>query len=132
MEISKYSRHRFMRTFAEWEVPKDYADPMYNYFVHGFSPGSFFTAVLANNFMDAMSRSHPANTIKGLRALVDWLRSTMSHGITWGSYDIVKSWLNLSESERREKLELLCLVYSEKEEIVKILKDEPSREVHLW
>ena len=121
-----------MRTFAEWEVPKDYADPMYNYFVHGFSPGSFFTALLANNFADAMSRSHPANSVQGLKALVGWLRATMSNGIAWGSYDIVKSWLNLSETDRREKLELLRLVYPEKDEIVKILKDEPTVEPHLF
>jgi hypothetical protein len=49
MNLTAHSRNRILKTFELWRVPKDFADPMYNYLVHGYEPGSFFTAVLAND-----------------------------------------------------------------------------------
>ena len=132
MDISKYSRNHIRRGAADWEVPKDYFDPIYNYLIHGFEPGSFFSAVLANDFFRAIQSSHPANTISALKNLTGWIRSTMGHGIFWGSEEVVKNWLKMSDEQRREKLELLNLVFPKNDEIVKILKDEPTVEPHLW
>lgn len=128
MEISKYSRNRILRSASDWNVDKDFLDPIYNYLVHGFEPGSFFSALLANDMFRAMACSHPANTIPALKNLTGWIHSTMGYGTFWGSAEVVQNWLNLTDSERREKLELLNLVYPEKEEIVMILKDQPTRE----
>ena len=128
MKISKYSEHRIMRLANDWEVPREYFDPIYNYMVHGFEPGSFFSAMLANDMFRALASSHPANTINGLKSLTGWIRSTMSHGILWGSEEVVEKWLKMTDAERREKLELLNLVYPEKDEIVMILKNQPTRE----
>ena len=132
MEISKYSRNHIRRGAADWEVPKDYFDPIYNYLIYGFEPGSFFSAVLANDFFRAIQSSHPANTIPALKNLTGWIRTTMGHGIFWGSEEVVQNWLKMTPEQRREKLELLNLVYPEKDEIVMILKDRPTVEPHLW
>lgn len=132
MEISKYSRNRILRTAADWHVPKDYADPIYNYLIHGYEPGSFFSAVLANDFFRAVQSSHPANTILALKNLTGWIRSMMGYGIFWGNEGVVKQWLKFTPAQRREQLEALNLVYSEKDEIVMILKDQPTREPILW
>jgi hypothetical protein len=132
MEISKYSKARIMQGAVDWEVPKAYFDPIYNYMIHGYEPGSFFSAVLANDFFLAIQKSHPANNIPALKNLTGWILSTCGYGIFWGSKEVVQSWLKLTEEERREKLELLSLVIPEKDEIVKILKDEPCHEPILW
>ena len=50
MKLTKYSHNRLYETFAKWQVPKDFAEPMANYLVYGYSPGGCFTSVLANDF----------------------------------------------------------------------------------
>jgi hypothetical protein len=132
MEISKYSRARIMKSAVQWEVDKEYFDPIYNYLIHGFEPGSFYSALLANDMFRAMGCSHPANSVQGLKNLTGWIRSTMGYGIFWGSKDVVDNWIKMSDSQRREQLELLRMIFSEKDEIVKILKDERCVEPHMW
>jgi hypothetical protein len=132
MNLTKYSENRFMRTFAQYEVPKDYADPIFNYLVHGFHPGGFWNAVLANDFMGAMARSHPANTVSALKKVVSWIMNHLVNGTTHGSYEVVDAWVKKTVEERRDILEAMGLVYSVKQEIVMILKDEPTHEPQLW
>ena len=132
MKLSKHSKNKFMGTFSQYEVPKDYADPIFNYLVHGFHPGGFWNAVLANDFMGAMARSHPANTVPVLKKTVSWIMNHLVNGTTHGSYEVIDKWLKTPVEERRELLEALGLVYSEQQEIVLILKDEPTHEPQLW
>jgi hypothetical protein len=120
-----------MQTFAHWSVPKDFAEPFYNYLVFGYTPGSCFTSVLANDFVSAISRSHPSNTINAFKALVGWMRDTMPSE-AYGSYENVAKWTELNPEQRRLVLEQTGLIFTSKEEIVKILKDEPSTEPHLY
>jgi len=131
MNLSKYSKHKLMQTFARWDVPKEFAEPFYNYLVFGYTPGSCFTSVLANDFVSAISRSHPSNTINAFKALVGWMRDTMPEE-AYGSYEKVKAWAGINPEQRRIILEHTGLVFTSKEEIVKILKDEPSTEPHLY
>jgi hypothetical protein len=77
MKLTPFSRNRILKTFQQWDVPKDFADPMFNYLVHGYGPGSCFTAVLANDFLSAVSRSHPSNTIEAFKALAGWICDTV-------------------------------------------------------
>ena len=132
MNISKYSRNHILRLASSWEVSKEYLEPIYNYMVHGYEPGSFYSALLANDMFRAMASCHPANSVPELKKLTAWIRSTMGHGIFWGSEEVVQNWIRMSDSQRREKLELLNLVYPEKDEIVMILKDQPTQEPFLW
>lgn len=132
MKLSKYSKNKLLETLAQYEVPKEYADPVFNYLVHGYHPGGFWNAVFANDFMGAMARSHPANTIVALKKTVSWMMNHLINGTTHGSYEVVDAWLKKTPAERREVLEALGLVYSEQSEIVMILKDVPTYEPHLW
>ena len=100
---------------------------MYNYLVFGYTPGSCFTSVLANDFASAILRSHPANTVEAFKALVGWMRDTMPKE-AYGSYEAVAKWAELNADQRRIILEKHNLVFTSKEEVVKILKDEPTLE----
>ena len=131
MNLSYHSKNRLMQTFADWDVPKDFADPMYNYLVYGWAPGSCFSSVLANDFAGAISRSHPGNTIEAFRALVGWIDSTVPEE-AHGSYEKVKCWSGINPEQRRIILEHKGLIFTSKEEVIKILKDEPSHEPHLY
>ena len=120
-----------MKTFHRWNVPKDFADPMYNYLVYGYNPGSCFTSVLANDFAGAIARSHPANTIEAFKALTGWMRDTMPNE-SYSSYEAVDNWCYLKEDERRAVLEKHELIYSEKEETFLLIKGDPVHEPILY
>jgi hypothetical protein len=59
------------------------------------------------------------------------MRDTMPEE-AYGSYEKVNSWAGINPEQRRIILEHTGLVFTSKEEIVKILKDEPSTEPHLY
>ena len=123
MNITVYSRNRLYETFSNWGVPHDFADPMANYLVYGYQPGSFFTYVLADNFTKAILSSHPGNTMEALKNLAGWMRDTLPEE-TWGNYDKVDAWCDMPWTMRRSILEKHGLVYTEKEEVWMALKDE--------
>lgn len=132
MNLTKYSKNKLMGSLAHYKVDRDFADPIYNYIVFGFEPGSFFTSVLANDFMDAVSRSHPGNSMVALKNIVSWIVNELPEGVTYGSYAIVDKWLTMTELERRHVLEERKLIYTEKEEIIMVLKDEKTTEPFFW
>ena len=117
---------------AKYEVARDYADPIYNYLVHGYGPGSFFTSLLANDFKGAVARSHPSNTIPALKHLVTWIVNELPEGVTHGSYEIVAKWLEKSSEECRVVLEQRQLIYSEHDEVIRILKGQVAKEPVFW
>lgn len=127
MNLSKYSEKRFKESLGLWQVDAEYSNPMFNYLIYGFSPGSFFDAVLANDFMSAMSRSHPANTIPALKKLVGWIRDCMPRE-AYGSYYNVEEWCKLNEQERRAILERNGLIYTAKQETFLEIKGDPVYE----
>jgi hypothetical protein len=127
MKLSPHSRKRLLTSLAHWQVPQDYADPIYNYLVFAFEPGSFFTAVLANDFGGAIASSHPANTIGSLKRLVGWIINSMPTK-AYGNYVKVDEWLKMSNDERRAILVSCDLVYTEEDEVMLALKGEPSAE----
>ena len=131
MNLTKYSRNQILRTFQTWGVPKDFADPMYNYLVYGYKPGSCFTSVLANDFYGAIRRSHPSNTIEAFKALAGWIDDCVP-SMARGSYEVVEAWTNLSDNQRRAVLEAKGLIFTLEEESWMILKDGPVEEVHLY
>ena len=126
MEITEYSRVHFNRGLANWEVPKDYADTVGNYFLYGFSPGSFFTAVLANDMASAMICSHPNDSVISLKNLFGWLWSTGTYNLAWGNYGAVEGWLSMDDATRRTALESKRLVYTESQEILMALNGDDT------
>ena len=110
-----------MLSADQWVVPRDYFDPLYNYLVHGFEPGSFWTAVLANDLWRAISSSHPSNDITSLKNTVGWIRERFP-AESYGNYHTVKSWLEMTVTDRRIHLEDQHLIYTEQEEIMRGLQ----------
>ena len=131
MKLTPYSRKIIYQSFKEWDVPKDFADPMYNYLVHGFSPGGCFTAVLANDFLSAVSRSHPVNTIESFKALAGWIRDTVPADAR-GSYEAVEFWTSAGPEFRRDVLEKARLILPEDQEMWMTLKGEHTTEPVLY
>jgi hypothetical protein len=131
MNLTKYSKNKLMQTFERWDVPQEFAEPFYNYLVWGFRPGSCFEAVLANDFAKAISHSHPGNSIEAFKSLVGWIDDTVPEEAR-GSHKQVLLWSSCDEEQRRSILEDCGLIYTEKEEVVLILKDEPTTEPILY
>lgn len=127
MNITKYSRNRMMESATRWTVPREYFDPLYNYLVHGFEPGSFWSAVLANDFFRAISSSHPSNDIPSLKHTAGWIRDSFPTE-SYGNYSVIKQWLELDPVDRRIHLEQHDLIYSEQQEVIMALKNVRTHE----
>jgi hypothetical protein len=125
MQVTKYSRDRMMISASHWNVPLDYFDPLYNYLVCGFKPGSFWTAVLCNDFMAAIQHSHPSNDIPALKNTVGWIRDSFPPE-SYGEVRRVEQWLELPGHQRRASLEAAHMIYTEQQEIMMTLKGERS------
>lgn len=123
MKLAKVSEDLLFSSFDYWQVDREYAMPMASYLVHGFDPGSFFYSVLANDFLGAMVRSHPMNTVEALKRLANWIESSMPKQ-AFGSYDKVDRWLEMPTAERRAILEKRGLIFDSKEEMWRTLTYE--------
>lgn len=131
MNLTPHSKNRLMETAAYWSVSKEFFDPMYNYLVYGYQPGSFFTSLLANDLFGAIPRSHPSNNIESLKHLCGWIQDKFPKQ-AWGSYDRVDKWSELTVEQRRGLLESKQLIYSEQDEIMLGLRGENTVEPMLW
>jgi hypothetical protein len=127
MNITKFSRDRMMLSATRWSVPREYFDPLFNYLVHGFEPGSFWTAVLCNDFMRAMQHSHPSNTIDALKSTVGWIQDAFPCE-AYGDRLVVQEWIDRDPHDRRMILESARMIYTEQEEIIKGLRGDLSTE----
>ena len=123
MQLSDHSRNRLLHTFSLWDVPHEYRGHVYGYLVQGWPPGSFYTAVFANDFAGAMAHSHPSNRIDTLKYLSGWIQNHMPEQ-AYGSYDAVEKWLGMSDDDQRTALEQAKLIYDTKTEVWLILKNE--------
>ena len=123
MNLTKYSIYTLAKSADRWSVDAEYFEPMYNYLVHGFIPGSFFSAILANDAMGAISHSHPLNSVQALKNLASWIQDSFPAD-SFGSYPKVHAWLDLTEADRRQKLEQANLIFSEQQEIIVALKGD--------
>jgi hypothetical protein len=120
--LNQISERRLRKLFAEWSVPDEFANPYFNYLVYGYGPGSFFTCVLANNWHEAIIRSHPSNTIEALKNLAKFTINVMPPE-SWGSPEEVEAWTHLTNEERRAILERCGLIYTPKQETFKAIKE---------
>ena len=116
-----------MESATRWTVPREYFDPLFNYLVHGFEPGSFWTAVLANDFMRAIQHSHPANSIPHLKHVAGWIQDSFPKS-AYGDHDTVVLWCGLEPIQRRLILEKHHLIYSEQDEVMMALQSVRTHE----
>lgn len=132
MKLTKLSRNRMMLSATRWTVAREYFDPLYNYLVYGYEPGSFWSAVLANDFWRAIQSSHPSNDIPALKHVVGWIRDSFPQE-SYGSYEQQQMWIRLDAHTRRMILEQYQLIYTEQEEIMLGLKGvQPVPEPVMW
>lgn len=116
MKLTEHSLNHFRDTAHQNNLCSEYHGPLERYLLYGFAPGGFWTAVLANDFMGAMARSHPANSIPDLKNAVNWIVYTWPK-TSWGSYQAVDEWLALSDDQRRRVLEDRGLIHSQRREV---------------
>lgn len=126
-QLSKFNRDRVMLSASRWSVARVYFDPLFNYLVYGFEPGSFWTAVLANDFMRAVEHSHPGNDIPALKHAVGWIQDSFP-AVSYGSRGSVDHWCNLSTMERHVILEQHRILLTEQEVMMATLRGEQSYE----
>ena len=119
--IGPYSKDKIYSSLAEWGVTGDYQHPIFLYLVQGFEPGSFFTALFANDAIDMLCRSHPANTITSLSSIAKWIRHSMPDE-AYGSYVAVDNWIKLSDTNRVAILVRDGLIFDGKTETMMALK----------
>ena len=130
MTLTKFSRDRMMLSASRWQVPRDYFDPLYNHLVHAYPPGSFWTAVLSNDFIRAVQSSHPGNTMEALKHTMGWIQDAFPEQ-SYGSAYRVQTWQDLTGHERRTILESVGLIYSEEQEVMMALKGTKTYEPFL-
>jgi hypothetical protein len=132
MKITNYSKNRIMESAHQWSVDREYYDPLYNYLVHGWEPGGFWTAALANDFIGAMQRSHPGNQIAALKKATGWIEDRFP-ALSYGSYQLVRDWLSFTDQQRRGHLEAVGLIFTEHEEVEMALRGVDATELEvLW
>lgn len=95
---------KFEDSCDNWMVPQDWREILYNYLVHGFQPGSFFTSVLANDLIGAANHSHVMNTWAAITCTCKWINDSAPNE-SYGSYDAITHWLSLTAEKRRAILE---------------------------
>lgn len=102
-------------TFSYWGVSDDFGDPLRNYLLYAYAPGSFMSGLLANDAKAMIGSSHPSNTVTEMKKVFGWL---LDHAPaeSWGNEKKVNAWLQKSYRSRRKILEKHQLVYSPHEE----------------
>jgi len=123
VKLTRHSINRIHDSADLWRVDAEYRESLINYLIWGFQPGSFWSAVLANDFKRAIQSSHPANTIPALKAATGWIWDSFPT-VSRGSPAAVNAWLAMSAAERRGHLELCGLIHTEREEVVLILQSD--------
>lgn len=113
----------FVQTFDLYPVTDEEAQELYNYFIHGYPPGSFHTAVYANDLWQAAFKSHPSNQWNTIQATAKWVYANAPAGSA-GSYENIKNWTKLSEEERRKICEDRGWLLTEEELTWKLVSEE--------
>jgi len=77
--------------FHGYAIPEHTRGALERYFIDRLPPGSFLTAVLANDLMTAMGKADHMNQI-ALKDICGWIYMTAPVD-SWGSYEQVRKYL---------------------------------------
>ncbi len=113
----------FLTTFELWPVNDEWSQELYNYLINGWQPGSFHSALFANDLSGAVHSSHIGNQWNDIQAIVKWITAN-APADSVGSYENVKEWLALTEEDRNEILTNLGWLLSEEELTWKLVAAE--------
>lgn len=67
-----------------------------NYYYHKLHPGGFVYHMLCNDFVGAVARADPFNSVQ-MKENVRWLSTCMPPS-AWGSKEMVDNWLTSSDN----------------------------------
>ena len=81
--------------FDKWEISPEMLYSLEQYVKEHIPLGDFLTAVLENNFVEAVGRADSTN-IENLPAYAAWLYNEAPLAC-WGSKDAVNRWLEIKE-----------------------------------
>ena len=104
----------------------DCQEAIFNYLVHGWEPGGFLTAVLANDLYRAATVADIAN-VNNLAYVAKFIVYALPQA-SYGSYEQVETWCRLTDQEREAVLVAADLLPDTFELIKFIAQDhtEPS------
>ena len=104
---------KFNATFKRYEQETPYSstsanpewiDNIFAYVVMGLPPGSFYSAVFANDLIRAAACSHPLNQWTDIQMCCNWL-GNYAPKECYGSWDNVKKWQGMTPDARTPILE---------------------------
>lgn len=99
-------------TFNHANVPGHTQDALVNYFVHGYEPGGFLSAVLRNDLVGAATKADSTNR-ECLAHIAIWIMNHAPYG-SWGDQESINGWLRKGPYQQRfEKEYLLHLLSTE-------------------
>lgn len=82
-------------------IPESTINTIENYVRHGLEPGSFITAVLENNLVEAIGRADSYNLVV-IRDIVRYVYNEIPSE-SWGSRDAVVNWLFKVRKEKKNR-----------------------------
>jgi len=86
--------NEFWLDWDRYDVADTTKSAFENYFLRGLPPGSFVTAVICNNFVDAVCKADAWNSEQGrLKTIAKWLYNN-APAKAWGSRSAYKDWMN--------------------------------------
>lgn len=98
--------------FSYANVPGHTQEALFNYFVHGYEPGGFLSAVLRNDLVGAASKADSTNK-ECLANIAIWIMNNAPYG-SWGDQDLIDRWLKKGPYQQRfEKEYVLHLLSTE-------------------
>ena len=84
-------------------LPAHMVQSMIDYFEHGYHPGDFLSAVLANDLVGAIGRADEKNKYR-LHDYVQWLYwEAPGRPFGWGSYEAIDEWVEAARLEREKE-----------------------------
>lgn len=95
---------KFKSTFEPFSVPLEVQEALWNYFMYGYEPGGFTTAVLRNDFASAITRAHPSLTSENLRDIARWFFNVRLPD-AFGTQEKIDAWRSLTNEQRQEIME---------------------------
>lgn len=92
--------------WGSYQMTQQSKESLYNYFVHGFEPGSFMRSVLSNNLFAAAGSADSVNT-KLLGEYANWLVNHAPYQ-SYGSPEAVQGWLSQNQYFQQFQKELVA------------------------
>ena len=82
----------FNPRYPDMKIPIHTEESLENYFINGWAPGGFLSAMLAMDMQRALSSADTANR-QAIWAIGHWIMHNAPRG-SWGNYEEIEMWRN--------------------------------------